>query len=34
MSHNSKYCVKFFKSNTVKSKNIVDLFQKAGENQR
>ena len=31
MSHNSKYYVKFWKSNTVKSKNIVDLFKKAGE---
>ena len=31
MSHNSKYYVKSLKSNTVKSKNIVDLFRKAGK---
>ena len=31
MSHNSKYYVKSLKSNTVKSKNIVDLFKKAGK---
>ena len=31
MLHNSKYYVKSLKSNTVKSKNIVDLFKKAGE---
>ena len=31
MSHNSKYYVKSLKSNTVKSKNIVDLFKKASE---
>ena len=31
MLHNSKYYVKSLKSNTVKSKNIVDLFKKAGK---
>ena len=31
MSHNSKYYVKSLKSNNVKSKNIVDLFKKAGK---
>ena len=31
LSHNSKYYVKSLKSNTVKSKNIVDLFKKTGE---
>ena len=31
MLHNSKYSVKSLKSNTFKSKNIVDLFKKAGE---
>ena len=31
MSHNSRYYMKSLKSNTVKSKNIVDLFKKAGE---
>ena len=31
MSHNSKYYVKALKSNTVKPKNIVDLFKKNGE---
>ena len=28
MLHNSKYYVKSLKNNTVKSKNIVDLFKK------
>ena len=31
MSHNSKYYVNSLNSNTVKSKNIVDLFKIAGE---
>ena len=31
MSDNSKYYVKSLKSNTVKSKNLVDLFKKAGK---
>ena len=31
MSHNSKYYVKYLKSDTVKSKNIVDLCKKTGE---
>ena len=31
MLHNSKYYMKSSKSNTDKSKNIVDLFKKAGE---
>ena len=31
MWHNSKYYMKSLKSNTVKSKNIVDLFKKNGE---
>ena len=30
MLHNSKYYMKSLKNNTVKSKNIVDLFKKAG----
>ena len=28
--HNFKYYMKSLKSNTVKSKNVVDLFKKAG----
>ena len=31
MLHNSKYYVKSLKSNTVKSKNIVDLFKKTSK---
>ena len=31
MLHNFKYYMKSLKSNTVKSKNVVDLFKKAGE---
>ena len=31
MSHNSKYYVKSLNSNTVKSKNIVDLFKIASK---
>ena len=29
MLHNFKYYMKSLKSNTVKSKNVVDLFKKA-----
>ena len=31
MSHNCKYYMKSLKNNAVKSKNIVDLFKKAGQ---
>ena len=30
MSYNSKYYVKSLKTNTVKSKNIAELFKKVG----